>query len=64
MSCMYGKQKEGKKDLFLMLIPSHLKRCGTCGTSSRTNTSIMNCTQAFMKPFQKRELRNHEGKIP
>ena len=62
MSCMYGKPKEGKKDLFLMLIPSHLKRCGTCGTSSRTNTNIMNCTQAFMKQSRKRELRNHVEK--
>lgn len=62
MNCMYGKPKEGKKALFLMLIPSHLKRFGTCGTSSRTNTNIMNCTRAFMKPFQKRELRNHVEK--
>ncbi len=54
--------KRGQKALFLMLIPSHLKRFGTCGTSSRTNTNIMNCTRAFMKPFQKRELRNHVEK--
>ena len=62
MNCMYGKPKEGKKALFLMLIPSHLKRFGTCGTSSRTNTNIMNCTRAFMKPFQKRELPQPRGK--
>lgn len=54
--------KKGKRTLPLMLIPSHLKLFGTCGTSSRTNTSIMNCTRAFMKPFQKRELRNHVEK--
>ena len=51
-----------KRALFLMLIPSHLKLFGTCGTSSRTNTNIMNCTQAFMKQSRKRELRNHVGK--
>ena len=59
---LFDRPKEGKKALFLMLIPSHLKRFGTCGTSSRTNTNIINCTRAFMKPFQKRELRNHVEK--
>lgn len=47
--------KKGKRTLFSMLIPSPLKHFGTCGTSSRTNTNIMNCTQAFMKPFLKKD---------
>lgn len=47
-----------------MLIQSPLKRFGTYGTSSRMNTSIMNCTQAFMKLSQKRELHNHVEKYP